>query len=214
MNMEAQYSCTVLKKLVESSSGIRDKRSTTEFLPFPGSWPGIEEGDMWAHGWHFHVPRCMADALDIVLTTFSRTEAVLDDRGSPIPLRDEQGKPIFKNGKIQYKKNTFYEAKWTQGSAFRFSEGMLFYDTVIPPKEKWEVSLKRINKAVRIIEAQPAEAARKDTPRKSGFVQYQVYLPNQERTRLEPADVLSTSQDDFIYLLITGETPIKYTFRR
>ena len=91
---------------------------------------------------------------------------------------------------------------------------MLFYDTVIPPTEKWEVSLKRINKAVRIIEAQPAEAARKDTPRKSGLVRYQVYLPNQERTRLEPADVLSTSQDDFIYLLITGETPIKYTFRR
>ncbi len=210
MNPEAEHSCAILKKLLESSDGAREKRSTTEFLPFPGAWPGLDEGDMWAHGWHFHVPRSMADALDIVLTTFSRTETVLDDKGTPVPLRDEQGRPIFKNGKIQYKKNTFYETKWTQGTAFRFSEGMLFYDTVIPPKEKWEVSMQRINKAVRIVEAQPAEPARKDTPRKPGLIRYQVYLPDQKRARLEPAEEMSTSQDDFIHLLITGEMLIEH----
>lgn len=205
MNAGAEYSCTILKKLVEPSDGAREKRSTTEFLPFSGEWPGLEEGDMWARGWHFHVPRSMADALDIVLTTFSRTETVLDDRGSPVPVRDEQGRPILKNGKMQYKKNTFYEAKWTQGTAFRFSEGMLFYDTFIPPGEKWEVSMWRINKAIRIVEAQPAEPARKDSPRKPGLVRYQMYLPDQERVRLKPAEEMSTSQDGFIHLLITGE---------
>lgn len=202
MSNGVQYSCSIWEKLVNNPT---KKRSSTEFLPFPGAWPGFAEGDLWAQGWHFAVSRFMADALDIVYTTFSRKEIALDKDNKPIPLLDEQGVPVRKNGKLQYKKNTFYEAKWTQGSTFRMRQGMMFYDTPIPDDETWSKSLPHINRALRILEAKPVEPAKGDVPRKPGLVRYQSYFPNPERTRMEPAQVSETTQDGFIYLLITGK---------
>lgn len=69
----------------------------------------------------------------------------------------------------------------------------------------WGQALHYLKYTVQIAKASPAVPATKDTPRDPGSVIFRMYSQNQERTKVELVDERTTTQDDFVRFLITGE---------
>ncbi len=221
--MSSDHALALLDRMIRM--GASCKRSRTDFLPFAGPWPGVQgedvpssvggdaspcrfeghPGDLWANGWGFYLSRHALDALDIVYTTFTRTENALDEQGKPIPMLDEHGEPVMKNGRSQCKKVTHHTAHWTQGTAFRFTRGMMLYNAMIPEGEPWQKSLQRIRRGIQVQEAQPAVPTRDGEPRNPGMVKARLYLISPNRDKLLPGPEFTTTQDGFVRTLITGE---------
>jgi hypothetical protein len=107
-------------------------------------------------------------------------------------------------------KVSYYE--WTQGPYYCFSEGQVFYD-VKEGYTCWQFALKKVNIACQII------AAKSNTPLKYdneisgkteymvivGYVQFKLFKPDEERTKLDPYAEHILSQNDFVCFLKTGK---------
>lgn len=143
----------------------------------------------YADGWAFVVRPCHYAALDI------KWQSVLADGE--------------KRGKNSQKQKVL-----TQGEAYNFSVGQVFYDDIASVNENWGDALKKINVSLQV---EFAYAPSPDWPtiwlngryvRSNnpicGKVTFGVYKPNVERTRLEKVASYSCRQDEFVALLKTG----------
>lgn len=110
------------------------------------------------------------------------------------------------------KKNKISYYEWTQGPYYCFSEGQLIYD-VRDAYTCWQASLKKVNLACQIVAAKPNipikidnEVTGKPESRVlEGYVQFILFKPNEERTKLIPYVGYDFSQDDFVNFLKTGQ---------
>ena len=86
---------------------------------------------------------------------------------------------------------------WTQGALFSFDTGDIVFDT---PEgyQQWSKALRKINLALQIKEAAKA------TPQQVGSVTFQVLRPNIDRSALVRGSTHTTTQHDFIKILIEG----------
>lgn len=136
--------------------------------------------DGFASGWFMALKDCFKMELDIKLTE-------------------------RKKNKI-----SFYE--WTQGPYYCFSEGQLIYDA----KEayaSWQDALEKVNLACQIIAAKPNIPIRTDNEITGkpeyrlleGYVQFLVFRPDEERTKLVPYVCYKLSQNNFVGFLKTGK---------
>lgn len=100
--------------------------------------------------------------------------------------------------------------KWTQGPYFCFAEGQVFYDSPYG-YGIWSEALKKIKMACKIVEAKPNTLSADeliDSKRtiNKGYVKFNLYEPNIERTFLTTIKECELSQDDFVFFLQTGKT--------
>lgn len=107
-------------------------------------------------------------------------------------------------------KQSYYE--WTQGPYYCFSEGQLIYDA----REAytcWHDALKKINLACQIVASKPnipIKIENNDTGKSEfrvlkGYVQFILFKPDENRTKLIPFVGYNLSQDDFVNFLKTGK---------
>ena len=144
----------------------------------------------YADGWKFIVRPCNYSALDII------SQSVL-----------AEGEKRGKNSKK--------EPCLTQGSLYNFQRGSIFYDNLAAYTDIWGDALKKINFCVQIDAVSESFAVQTvgwadghlvRTPEPIyGVVDFSVYSPNAERTRLEKIKSFSCRQDEFVSLLKTGE---------
>lgn len=93
---------------------------------------------------------------------------------------------------------------WTQGGFFSFSEGDVLYDK----KEGylvWREALKCISFSIQITRATPVVSTPQDNTLSPGLVEFTIYKPNKDRTKIEPVEHKSMTQYDFVKFLICGE---------
>lgn len=106
-------------------------------------------------------------------------------------------------------KLSYYE--WTQGPYFRFSEGQIIYD-VKDGYVCWQDALKKVNLACQIISSKdniPIKVDNEVTGKPefrvlAGYVQFVLFRPDEERTKLFPYVGYNLSQNDFVCFLKTG----------
>jgi hypothetical protein len=107
-------------------------------------------------------------------------------------------------------KISYYE--WTQGPYYCFTEGQLIYDS----KDAyvcWQDALKKVNLACQIVAAKPNIPMKLDNEvtGKSiyrvleGYVQFVLFKPDEERSKLVPYVCYNRSQCDFVNFLKTGK---------
>lgn len=109
-------------------------------------------------------------------------------------------------------KLTWINKIWTQGPYYCFSEGQIFYD-VREGYCGWQDALKKINLACQIVAATPKiplkvnnDFSEKTEPMTfPGNVQFVLFRPDEERTKLIPYVGYNLSQDDFVNFLKTGK---------
>jgi hypothetical protein len=107
-------------------------------------------------------------------------------------------------------KTSYYE--WTQGPYYCFSEGQVIYDAK-DGYTCWQESVKKVNLACQIVAAKPNIPAKIDSEvtKKSEFrviagnVQFILFRPDEERTKLVSYVGYNLSQNDFVNFLKTGE---------
>ena len=104
-------------------------------------------------------------------------------------LRMENGTPVL---------------RWTQGGNFAFKTGDIFYDTPDAYGD-WLKALKTLGICVQVCGASDAIAAQSSRPRNSGSIHFDLYVPNEDKTRLVHKGSHRTSQDAFVRYLISGE---------
>lgn len=134
----------------------------------------------YADGWMFIVRPCNYDELDILKT-----------------VRKGEGLVL------------------TQGHLYNFQRGHIFYDTIEAYNKIWGEALKEIKFCVQIDSAIASFAVQRvawedgrlvRTPEPIyGMVDFSVYSPNAEQTRLDKVKSFSCRQDEFVSLLKTGE---------
>ena len=96
---------------------------------------------------------------------------------------------------------------WTQGSTFCFSAGDKLYDTP-SAYGPWEPS--KIKRCFSITLATPVATGIRESgdgrirPRSSGYVEFDILVPNATGCALEKIGQRSMSQDQFVRLLIGG----------
>lgn len=106
------------------------------------------------------------------------------------------------------------KTKLTQGTLYNFQRGSAFYDTLAAYEGTWGETLKKLGMCLQIDSSTPSYAeslveydgkryVRKNQPM-YGFVEFSVYTPNAERTRVEKVRDYSCRQDEFVTLLKTG----------
>lgn len=109
------------------------------------------------------------------------------------------------------KKNKVAYFEWTQGPYYCFSEGQIFYDS----KEGhtcWSDALKKVNLACQIIAAKPNTPLKYDNELSGktefrvidGYVQFLLFRPDEERTKLIPYVGYNLTQNNFVNFLKTG----------
>ncbi len=93
---------------------------------------------------------------------------------------------------------------WTQGGNFSFKPGDMIHDT-----EKgylvWGEALRHILFSLCVTSALDVSPAQNAAPRTPGFVAFDVYAPNSDRTEAILLKNIRLTQDAFVRLLITGE---------
>lgn len=103
---------------------------------------------------------------------------------------------------------------WLQGPYYCFAEGHVFYDSTLGYSQ-WSEALKIIKLACKIIESKPNSLSADelvDSKRimNKGYVKFNLYEPNFEKTALIKKAACELSQYDFVRFLQTGkiiETP-------
>ena len=97
---------------------------------------------------------------------------------------------------------------WSQGGLFAFSTGDVIYDTQ-KGYQKWSEALKHVRYCLQVTEASPVLAAKnKEGFRTSGKVTFNVLKNNETQTGLIHQGTYSTTQDDFVRLLIDGSCSV------
>ena len=91
---------------------------------------------------------------------------------------------------------------WTQGPWFHFQTGGILYD-VPEAYGKWPQAIKSVGICIHIVDAAPAMATA-DGLRDPGYVTFEVFAPNEERTAWVVRNEKTLTQDDFIRMLIAG----------
>ena len=109
---------------------------------------------------------------------------------------------------------------YTQGVAYNFTRGSVFYDTVKAYELEWSEALKVINNMIQIDYTTPSTRTGKVVyyddnflehyfsyiaSADYGLVEFTLYKPNSDRTKLEKFKSYSCRQDEFVNLLKTGE---------
>jgi hypothetical protein len=96
------------------------------------------------------------------------------------------------------------ETVWTQGSVFSFKPGDTIYDT---PKaySVWAEAVQTIRLCVQVKSAIDATSPQPSVPRSPGSVEFDVLVPNSDRTRLVHTGSHVLTQDQFVRFLISGE---------
>lgn len=110
------------------------------------------------------------------------------------------------------KKDKISYFEWTQGPYFKFSEGQVIYDSK-SAYTCWENALKNVNLACQIISAKqniPFKYKNEETGKTEfrvieGYVQFQLFRPDDARNKLVPYAEHTLSQNDFVEFLKTGE---------
>lgn len=145
----------------------------------------------YADGWRFVVRPCNYASLDIIL----------------------QNRLV---GGEKRGKNSKKELTLTQGNLYNFQRGVIFYDNMAAYDGVWDDALKKINLCLQIdsvtesIDVRPIivweenRFVRRQAPI-YGMVNFSLYKPDAERTRLEKIKSFSCRQDEFVSLLKTGE---------
>ena len=144
----------------------------------------------YADGWKFIVRPCNYESLDIMWQWLLA-----------------EGEKSGKNSKK--------ELVLTQGKLYNFQSGYIFYDDMAAYTGIWGDALKKINCCVQIDSATETDVrpivvwednkfVRRQEPI-YGMVNFSVYKPDAERTRLEKIKSYSCRQDEFVSLLKIGE---------
>lgn len=110
------------------------------------------------------------------------------------------------------KKNKVSYFEWTQGPYYCFSEGQLIYDAR-DAYTCWQDALNKVNLACQIVAAKPNIPIKIDNEvtGKSefrvleGYVQFLLFRPDEERSKLVPYVCYNITQNDFVNFLKTGE---------
>lgn len=91
---------------------------------------------------------------------------------------------------------------WTQGPWFSLQTGDMLYD-VPEAYGKWSLAIKTVNVCLHVVDAASASAV-KGGLREPGFVTFEIFTPNDERTAWVIRNEKTLTQDDFIRMLIVG----------
>jgi len=93
---------------------------------------------------------------------------------------------------------------WTQGTTYAFKEGQVFYDT---PEgyTLWSNALKKIIFTCKILKAETKIIATKHRDAYEGFVEFEIYKTNAEKTNIIKIDKYNITQDDFVTFLKAGK---------
>lgn len=110
------------------------------------------------------------------------------------------------------KKNKVAYHEWTQGPYYCFSEGQLIYDSRAA-YTCWQDALAKVNLACQIVAAKPNIPIKTDNTVTGkpefrvleGYVQFILFKPDAERTKLVPYVGYELSQANFINFLKTGQ---------
>lgn len=93
---------------------------------------------------------------------------------------------------------------WTQGGNFSFKPGYMIHDT-----EKgylvWREALQHLRFSLCVTRAMDVSPAQNGAPRIAGYVMFDVFVRNSDRTQAVFLKNISLTQDAFVRLLITGE---------
>ncbi|MCK5595787.1 hypothetical protein KAI19_06365 [bacterium] len=102
------------------------------------------------------------------------------------------------------KTNGIEELVWTQSSRFSFDTGDTIYDTSYAYMNEWLEALKYIKLCVQVNEAINATPADKTHKRMSGMVNFDIFIPNKQKSKLTNIGKHTLTQDDFVRFLISG----------
>lgn len=103
---------------------------------------------------------------------------------------------------------------FTQGEIYNFSRGEIFYDTPAAYEVQWGEALRQIKYSLQIdsvtssygdpvVSWESKRFVRRNVPN-YGLVEFTIYTPNAERTRIEPWKSYSCWQNEFVEFLKTG----------
>ncbi len=109
------------------------------------------------------------------------------------------------------KKNRESYYEWTQGPYYCFSEGQLIYDSR-KAYASWQDALKSVSLACQIVTAKPNMPLKYDNELTGktefrvleGYVQFLLFKPDEERTKLVPYIGYTLSQNEFVNFLKAG----------
>ncbi len=93
---------------------------------------------------------------------------------------------------------------WEQGVSFNFTADDIIHDADIAGIILWSDCLKIINRVIQIERASSAGIG-EDGSRYKGSVIFKLYATDEEREKMTPLGEFTTTQDDFIRFLISGE---------
>ena len=100
------------------------------------------------------------------------------------------------------------DLEWSQGGLFSFSAGDVIYDTD-KAYQNWTEALRHVRYCFQVIEASPVLAAKnKEGFRSPGKVIFNILKNNENKTGLVLEGKYSTTQDDFVHLLIEGSCKV------
>lgn len=95
------------------------------------------------------------------------------------------------------------EQMWTQGTRYNFRTNDLLYSACPDVYTKqWSEGITSVNFSVSILAASPASGGMNGEKRRPGFVRAEFFLPS--GPRLIPAEIIDTTQDEFVRFLKTG----------
>jgi len=160
----------------------RNHRSTELVADFSGGF---------ADGWYMAVKQCFRNQLDIKYTT--RVEHITNASN------------MLMKSQVRI---------WTQGPRIAFETGHIFYDNPLA-YGNWDHALRHIKLACFVVEATPNEIRKKKTDATkdeinellNGQVVFDLFVPDQCKTKLKPRDRFTISQIKFVEFLMTGNLP-------
>jgi hypothetical protein len=99
-------------------------------------------------------------------------------------------------------------SEWSQGGLFSFAAGDVIYDTE-KAYQNWTAALKHVRFCLQVVEAAPVLGVKTiEGLRISGKVTFKVLKNNDKGTGLDLQGTYSTTQDDFVRLLIDGSCSV------
>ncbi len=92
---------------------------------------------------------------------------------------------------------------YTQGANFSFAVGDAIYDSPLAYLP-WDRALASIRFCFKIRQASPVSPPSAAAPRHPGRLQFDVCIPNPDRSALATAHTLTATQDQFVHFLVAG----------
>lgn len=88
---------------------------------------------------------------------------------------------------------------WTQGSLYKFNEGVIIYDSPLAYQKEWSDSLKEISLGIQIVRSEPVEI--KKGRRLPGLISFKIFL---NPLNIQAPEIIHTTVDEFVVFLQTG----------